>query len=95
VGGPGTGNFIGVVFARSLHYQFYSWYFHSIPFLLWCGNLSTAERLATWMCIEVIWNVYPSTPASSLMLLACHVVMLKGMWTSRLGAEPFEMRQRA
>ncbi|KAH9311874.1 hypothetical protein KI387_026909, partial [Taxus chinensis] len=30
-----TGNFIGIICARSLHYQFYSWYFYSLPFLLW------------------------------------------------------------
>ena len=29
-----VGNFVGIVCARSLHYQFYSWYFHSVPFLL-------------------------------------------------------------
>ncbi len=29
-------NFVGVAVARSLHYQFYVWYFHQLPYLLWC-----------------------------------------------------------
>eukprot|EP00794_Sanderia_malayensis_P015332 gene15333-16910_t len=36
-----TSNFIGMSFARSLHYQFYVWYFHTLPFLLWSTNLPT------------------------------------------------------
>jgi len=28
-------NFIGICFARTLHYQFYIWYFHALPYLLW------------------------------------------------------------
>uniref|UniRef100_A0A915E9J8 dolichyl-P-Man:Man5GlcNAc2-PP-dolichol alpha-1,3-mannosyltransferase n=1 Tax=Ditylenchus dipsaci TaxID=166011 RepID=A0A915E9J8_9BILA len=29
-----TANLIGIAFARSLHYQFYSWYYHSLSYLL-------------------------------------------------------------
>ena len=28
-------NMVGIVFARRLHYQFYVWYFFSVPLLLW------------------------------------------------------------
>ncbi|VDK19532.1 unnamed protein product [Anisakis simplex] len=29
-----SSNLVGIAVARSLHYQFYSWYFHSLPYLL-------------------------------------------------------------
>jgi ALG3 protein len=75
-----TGNFIGIVCARTLHYQFYSWYCHSLPFLLWSTGLQTWQRLAIWVAIEVVWNVYPPTAASSLLLLTCHCVLLMALW---------------
>lgn len=34
-----TSVFVGIAFSRTLHFQFYSWYFHSIPFLLWRSRL--------------------------------------------------------
>lgn len=33
-----TSNLIGMLCARSLHYQFHSWYFHQIPLLLYLGG---------------------------------------------------------
>lgn len=71
-----SGNLVGILCARSLHYQFYSWYFHMVPLLLWATKAHLVAKAAIWVVIEVCWNVYPSTVASSLSLLACHVVLV-------------------
>ena len=39
-----SSNLVGMAFARSLHYQFYVWYFYSLPFLLWTTPLPLALR---------------------------------------------------
>lgn len=39
-----TSNLIGITFARTLHYQFYAWYFHSLPYLLWKTELPVIIR---------------------------------------------------
>ena len=41
-----TANLIGIAFARSLHYQFYSWYFHMLPYLAWRTDLPVLLRYA-------------------------------------------------
>lgn len=69
-------NFIGVVCARSLHYQFYTWYFHSLPYLVHCTGLSKSAMFLTLAIIEYCWNCYPSTELSSAVLHVCHVVIL-------------------
>ncbi|EPQ25784.1 uncharacterized protein PFL1_06651 [Pseudozyma flocculosa PF-1] len=78
-----TANLVGIVCSRSLHYQFYSWYFHQIPFLLWQANLPLPIKFVLPAAIEWSWNVFPSTNASSGVLLASHLIMLAGLWTSR------------
>ena len=37
-------NFIGIAFARTLHYQFYSWYFHAVPYLLWFHDSTRTDN---------------------------------------------------
>lgn len=78
-----TCNFIGIVCSRSLHYQFYVWYYHTLPFLLWNTLYSGALRLTLLGVIEFCWNVYPSNSYSSATLLFCHLVILFGLFNNR------------
>ncbi|XP_045761525.1 lethal(2)neighbour of tid protein 2 [Maniola jurtina] len=73
-------NFIGIVCARSLHYQFYSWYFHTLPYLLWSTNYTIIVRFLILALIELSWNTYPSTDITSAMLHICHLCVLYGVF---------------
>ncbi|EKM83063.1 hypothetical protein AGABI1DRAFT_118456 [Agaricus bisporus var. burnettii JB137-S8] len=75
-----TSNLIGILFARSLHYQFYSWYSMQIPFLAWRTRYPIILKLALLLMIEYAWNVYPSTDLSSAALLAGNSLLLIGVW---------------
>lgn len=72
-------NFIGLVFARSLHYQFYVWYFHSLPYLSWFTDYRTWTKILLLALIEFCWNQYPSTIFSSILLHICHLTLLVGV----------------
>uniref|UniRef100_A0A023GM85 dolichyl-P-Man:Man5GlcNAc2-PP-dolichol alpha-1,3-mannosyltransferase n=1 Tax=Amblyomma triste TaxID=251400 RepID=A0A023GM85_AMBTT len=75
-----TCNFIGMAFSRSLHYQFYVWYYHSLPYLLWTTKLTNMTRLTIWGTIELAWNTFPSTTWSSGLLHFSHLVLLVSLW---------------
>ncbi|KAM3326337.1 dol-P-Man:Man(5)GlcNAc(2)-PP-Dol alpha-1,3-mannosyltransferase isoform X1 [Capsicum chacoense] len=77
-----VGNFIGIICARSLHYQFYSWYFYCLPYLLWKTPFPTVLRLLLFAAVEFCWNVFPSNVYSSVVLLCVHVIILGGLWIS-------------
>lgn len=72
-------NFIGVVCARSLHYQFYVWYFHSLPYLIWYTDYNLSLKFLILGLIEMSWNTYPSTDVSSALLHVSHLVLLAGV----------------
>ncbi|EIM89938.1 mannosyltransferase [Stereum hirsutum FP-91666 SS1] len=75
-----TSNLIGILFARSLHYQFYSWYAHQIPFIAWRTKYPVAVKLVLLGAIEYAWNVFPSTNLSSGMLCAANAALVVGVW---------------
>lgn len=76
-----SSNFIGIAFARSLHYQFYCWYFHTLPYLLWhARSLPTFLKLLILLGVEISFNVYPATAWSSLLLQSCHAILLVSIY---------------
>lgn len=82
-------NFLGVMFSRSLHYQFYLWYYHTLPYIAWCTHYSPVTRIVILGVIELCWNVYPSTVWSSAGLHCCHLMLLYGLHKNRVKNEKF------
>lgn len=80
-----TGNFIGIAFARSLHYQFYVWYFHTLVFLFYTVRRQISFFLAIPMLIviEITWNIFPASPISSFALFSCHMLILSALWATK------------
>ncbi|KAK0181495.1 hypothetical protein PV327_003774 [Microctonus hyperodae] len=73
-------NFIGIIFSRSLHYQFYLWYYHTLPYIAWSTHYLPVTRIVILGIIELCWNVYPSTVWSSGALHVCHLMLLYGLF---------------
>lgn len=74
-----SANVIGLLFARSLHYQFYSYLAWSTPYLLWQSGAHPIVQYGLWALQEWAWNVFPSTNISSgvvVGVLATTVVLL-------------------
>ena len=90
-------NFVGIVFARTLHYQFYTWYFHSLPLLCHFAQLPLAATLAVMAGIEYAFNVGDAagagTPLSAFVLQACHFALLGALLAAKAPL-PSEGRRR-
>lgn len=71
---------VGLLCARSLHYQFYAYIAWSTPFLLWKAGLSPILIYAVWAAQEWAWNIYPSTDTSSSVVVGCLMVQVLGVW---------------
>lgn len=78
-----SSNFIGIVFSRSLHYQFYVWYFHTLPLLLFSCKNSLSRHyslpLILIAVLELCWNIFPSNAYTSTILCSIHLIILLGI----------------
>lgn len=64
-----TANVIGLLCARSLHYQFYAYLAWASPYLLWRACPTPSLAFLVWGLQEAAWNVFPSTHGSSAMVV--------------------------
>ncbi|KAJ5488958.1 Dol-P-Man:Man(5)GlcNAc(2)-PP-Dol alpha-1-3-mannosyltransferase [Penicillium diatomitis] len=70
---------IGMLCARSLHYQFFSYLAWATPFLLWRAGFHPVLIYGLWAMQEWAWNVYPSTDLSSLGVVVLLAVQVFGV----------------
>lgn len=75
---------IGLTCARSLHYQFFAYLAWATPFLLWRAGLPPILVCLAWALQEWAWNVYPSTNASSALVVFSLVLQVFGVWLNGL-----------
>jgi alpha-1,3-mannosyltransferase len=70
---------IGLLCARSLHYQFFAYLAWTTPFLLWQARLHPVLIYAVWAVQEWAWNVFPSTKSSSAAVVLCLTIQVFGI----------------
>lgn len=75
-----TATAIGMLCARSLHYQFYAYIAWTTPFMLWKAGFHPIFQYALWAAQEWAWNVYPSTPLSSATVVGTLAIAVAGVW---------------
>lgn len=73
-------NLIGIFFARSLHYQFLSWYCWLLPFLLYAAGFDAITGTGMFLFHEWCWNEYPPTETSSKALILDLMMILIAIW---------------
>jgi alpha-1,3-mannosyltransferase len=75
-----SANAIGVLFARSLHYQFFAYIAWATPFLLWRSGLHPILQYTVWAAQEWAWNIYPSTDVSSMVVVGVLALTVVVVW---------------
>lgn len=83
-----SANLVGLLFARSLHYQFYAYLAWTTPYLLWRASANPVVAFPLWFVQEWAWNVFPSTDISSTAAVNVMAVTLALVYFGTADAEP-------
>lgn len=71
---------IGMMCARSLHYQFFVYISWGTPYLLWRSGIHPIAIYMIWGVQEWAWLTFPSTNASSLAVVATLASQVAAIW---------------
>jgi alpha-1,3-mannosyltransferase len=71
---------IGLLCARSLHYQFYAYIAWATPYLLWRAGLGPVWVFGNWAIQEIAWLTYPSTNLSSGTVISQLALAIASLW---------------
>lgn len=71
---------IGMLCARSLHYQFYAYLGWATPYLLWRSGVNPVLVVANLVLQELAWLQYPSTTVSSITVVVELMVAVVSIW---------------
>jgi ALG3 protein len=84
-----SSNIVGVACARSLHFQFFCWYYHSLPLLLQYAGLPWLWHVVYVVLLEVCWGHHPPEGWSSLGVSSLHFLLVAALLLPRMGIKPF------
>jgi alpha-1,3-mannosyltransferase len=91
--------FLGMVFSRGSHQQFYYWYSFTIPFLAdaadFGGYLGSVGMIPLFLLIELGWMARSEKNAGmSLALQVCHFIILAGLMNRKVVTVQCESQYR-
>lgn len=77
-----TSVMIGMLCARSLHYQFFAYIAWTTPFLLYKAKINPALQWVIWGGQEAAWNVFPAADMTSKIVVGTMAAVIVNLWTA-------------